>query len=326
MQDRLDDLVNDMESEDQSSTSTPDTSNSTVESSPDQTVSNQESSSVETSTESNPTEVPDQTPPSNSNDNSPRQDGDEKQSKDKPKPKYSHEEQVAYSFSKLNSKLSQTKRELKEALAQIEALKKAKPQETPKTYGPDDFESQADYFKYIANQQLIEQLKKASEAKQASDAKAMEQQAAQDRYSNLAQSIYNTPEAINEYNTVVGKAIEEDGLDQVLNSDAVLADFLNSSNMAPRLVYHFAAMPEELDRIMSIKDPTDKRFALNILSHKLASIFAAKPAENKEATKPSQSSQANVPIVGKAGTGGASAGSIPEQSMDEVLAELRSMV
>jgi len=244
------------------------------------------------------------------------------------RPKYSHEEQVQYSFSKLNSKLSQTKRELKEALAQIEELKKAN---TPKQekLGPEAFGSNEDYLKYIANQSIIEQLQKAAEAKRLSDAEAQASRETQDRYTKRATELFKSKEDIDAYNHIVGKALEE-GLADVLESDKVISDFIKSSDWAPRMVFHFAAMPEDLDKIASIKDPTDKRFALNMLQQRIMTIFS-RPAtqtnpnnNNSTQTQSNESNPPQVPIVGKAGTGAAGGtGSNPEISMDEAMARIR---
>lgn len=240
------------------------------------------------------------------------------------KPRFTHEEQVQYSFAKLNGKLAQTKKELKDALAQIAELKKNTTPK-PEQLGPEAFQNQADYLKYIANQTLIEQLQKAAEAKRLSEAEAQASRESQERYTQRAQELFKTKEDIEAYNSIVGRALEE-GLNDVLNGDKVISDFVKSSDWAPRLVFHFAAMPEDLERITAIKDPTDKRFALNMLQQRIMTVFS-KPAQNQQTqtqTPSGPTPPSSVPIVGKAGTGASSgAGSNPEVTMDEAMARIR---
>lgn len=273
--------------------------------------------------------APDQTPPADDkNPPAPSNQDEGKTGKGNSKPRFTHEEQVQYSFAKLNGKLAQTKKELKDALAQIAELKKNTTPK-PEQLGPEAFQNQADYLKYIANQTLIEQLQKAAEAKRLSEAEAQASRESQDRYTRRAQELFKTKEDIEAYNTIVGRALEE-GLNDVLNGDKVISDFVKSSDWAPRLVFHFAAMPEDLERITAIKDPTDKRFALNMLQQRIMTVFS-KPAQNQsQSTQPKSTSEptpapANpVPIVGKAGTGASgSAGSNPEVTMDEAMARIR---
>ena len=333
MLDRLDQIIetmgDDSENTEQPST-TPDTQ-STEESSTEEThddstsveQNNQEQSTEDTSEDTSATEQPNET--NQTITDSPKQEGKNSRNKNK----YTHEEQVAYAFNKLNSKFSRTKHDLANALKEIEALKKAQasiPAPESKQLGPEAFASQADYFKYIANQSIIEQLQKAAEQKRASEEKTIAMKESQDRYTNRAMQIYNTPEAIEEYNTVVGKAINEEGLGDAIAEDPVITDFINTSNYSPRLVYHFAAIPEDFERIKAIKDPTDKRFALNMLQQKILSVFAKQSSNN--AHKPPVNSNPNpnssVPIIGKAGTGGSSAAGTTEESLDDVMANIRN--
>lgn len=336
MQDRYDEILNQMDSTplvDDSNPSSPDN----TQTPPEVNSGNDQPSSTETQTPSgvNPQDTnpnppsPDQTTPNE--DTNPAAPSNQDEGNDKGKgnqrPKYSHEEQVQYSFSKLNSKLSQTKRELKAALAQIEELKKANAPK-PEKLGPEAFGSNEDYLKYIANQTLIEQLQKAAEAKKLSEAEAEASRESKARYTQRAAELFKTQEDIDAYNNIVGRALEE-GLNDVLNSDTVISDFIKTSDWAPRLVFHFAAMPEDLERISNIKDPTDKRFALNMLQQRIMTVFSRAPKQNQTTqtqtqTNPSGSKPSQVPIVGKAGTGASgSAGSSSEVTMEEAMAKVR---
>ena len=334
MLDRLDQIIdtmgNDPESTDQPST--PDTQSSTETQPSTEEPASTETPGVEQSTQPQSTEAPNEDTSASqepaaqpSATEPPKQEGNSRN-----KNKYTHEEQVAYAFNKLNSKFSRTKRDLANALREIEALKKANAAKPPvtesKALGPEAFSSQEDYLKYIANQSIIEQLQKAAEQKRNADAQSQAIKESQDRYTTRAQQIYNTPEAIEEYNTVVGRAINEEGLGDALANDPVISDFINTSELAPRLVYHFAAIPEDFERISAIKDPTDKRFALNMLQHKIQSVFANQSKSKQTTTQPAETQPTNpsVPIVGKAGTGGASAAGTTELSMDDVMSNLRS--
>lgn len=332
MANRYDDIISQMDSTplDDSTPSSPDTtpSNTDVNSGNDQPGSTDDTKPSDVNPpDPNPAPAdPDQT--KGTEDKAPVAPSNQdegKTGKGNAQPKYSHEEQVRYSFAKLNGRLSQTKKELKEALAQIEELKKANAPK-PEQLGPEAFQNQADYLKYIANQTLIEQLQKAAEAKRLSEAEATASRESQERYTQRAQELFKTKEDIEAYNSIVGRALEE-GLNDVLNGDKVISDFVRSSDWAPRLVFHFAAMPEDLERITAIKDPTDKRFALNMLQQRIMTVFSnqAKPQNQQTQSKPSEPTPPpNVPIVGKAGTGASSsAGSNPEVTMDEAMARIR---
>lgn len=343
MIDRLDEIIDSMGNESENTeqpTSTPDTTASTESNTSTEVQSTEDNQNVEQNTNTQPSNATEEqasnsstaTEAQSSATETPKQEGSNNRNKNK----YTHEEQVAYAFNKLNSKFSRTKKDLAEALKQIEELKKAQAARPPvnesKALGPESFSSQEEYFKYIANQSIIEQLQKAAEQKRSNDAQSQALKESQDRFNSKALEIYNTPEAIEEYNTVVGKAINEDGLADTISNDPVIHDFLNSSNIAPRLVYHFAAIPEDLERITAIKDPTDKRFALNILQHKIQTVFSnmakqAAPNSQPNSQPASNNSQpSSVPIVGKAGTGGASSAGTTELSMDDVMANLRSHI
>jgi len=336
MANRYEELIDSFGSDENDSTQTtqtPDVNANTGDSNPDESRPS-ETQSTDTQPNVNPedsnpaSESPDQTSEQNSSDHQePSNQGEG--NRPKGKRQYTHEEQVQYSFAKLNSKLSSTKRELANALKQIEELKKANAPK-PQKLGPDDFGSNEDYLKYIANQSLIEQLQKAAEAKKASETEAKASQEFTNRYNQRASELFSKPEDIEAYNNIVGEAMNN-GLNDTLNSDSVIVDFIRSSDWAPRLVFHFAAIPEDLERIAAIKDPTDKRFALNMLQQRIATVFGQQrntPAvetpknQTQTHTEPSQSSPA-VPIVGKAGTGSSSGGSNPEVTVDEALTRIR---
>ena len=244
----------------------------------------------------------------------------EKKDNENPNDKgHSPEEQRKYTWQKLRNENKEFKAknealntQIKQLQEQIAKFKEEQPSE--QQYTEENFRSKEDYFRYLAHQQYQQ------------DSKQAQQQQAEQALANLqeqqrAMTILQREEALfpaeqrKQYCDVVNAAMEA-GMSNALNANPDVMEFLDNSEMAPRLLYHFALKPEDFFNIVNNPNPTSRKFALARLEEGLYRTFvlnkgAAQPNNGGEAQPPKNSDVPNqtppkkqVPIIGKIGEGG----------------------
>ena len=231
---------------------------------------------------------------------------------------HSPEEQRKYTWQKLRTENKEFKaknealnNQIKQLKEQIAELKEEKPSE--EQYTEENFRSKEDYFRYLAHQHNQQ------------DARHSQQQQAELALANLqeqqrAMTILQREEALfpaeqrKQYCDVVNAAMEA-GMKNALEANPDVMEFLDNSEMAPRMLFHFALKPEDFMNIVQNPNPTSRKFALARLEEGLYRTFVLNKGANQptggEAQPPKQSDVNNqqppkksVPIIGKIGDGG----------------------
>jgi len=229
------------------------------------------------------------------------------------------EEQRKYTWQKLRNENKEFKaknealnNQIKMLQEQIAKFKEESPSE--EQYTEENFRSKEDYFRYLAHQQY-QQDSRQNQQQQAEQALASLQE--QQRLMTIVQreEALFPAEQRQQYCEVVNAALEA-GMKNALDSNPDVMEFIDNSEMAPRLLYHFALKPEDFFNIVNNPNPTSRKFALARLEEGLYRTFvlnkgATQPNSGSEAQPPKNSEQnnqtppkKNVPIIGKIGEGG----------------------
>lgn len=237
---------------------------------------------------------------------SPEMNCDEKVVTKKTNPsKYSHEEQMTYSFkrqlakqrSKHEQEIANLRAEFDKRLA--EEIDKVK---NPAKYAPKtrkDFEYDDDYVKYLAN----EQVNAAIEAKIAEYQKQQEEEQRQAQvdaeYRNMldksVKSIYNTPEAEADWRAKVGEGMKA-GLGAVIDSDQDLSNYIIFSPIGPKIMYELATNKKAVQDIFTIgttpdghaipRSPGDRMRKMEELAERLSRTDINNNRTNVQPVKP----------------------------------------
>lgn len=224
------------------------------------------------------------------------------------KPVHTHEEKERFAWKKLNEKA----RGYREQIAKLEndlAVLKGK---TPAK--ESDFSNKMDFIQAKVDEKIDARTIKASESemenlKQQADQSEIEAETQRAQY--LVKQTYKTKNEQEEYSRTINMAAEHGMakiLDETPGGQDIIA-FCRNTDLAPRVIYHLAKSPDDLVNIVKDPDHSSRMASLRYLERRLADSFGNKPENKQEAPK----AKANVPVLGKLGTGDA-AGERPSDS------------
>lgn len=215
---------------------------------------------------------------------------------DKEKMEYSFRKQFAKQEGKFRSQLEQMQKELEE-------LKKGtkKPEVTR-----DNFESDEAYTDWKLEQKandLFEQHQKKELENKIAEQNALKQR---ETVVNKVQGLFDEPEELKLYNTMVKYAIDN-GFDDALKHEngKDIKKFIDNSPIGPRVLQHLIGFPDKFNEIFNMDDSVDKKVELKMLERELQHdimLKKSKKASNID-NKDSKQTQTkpNVPVIGKLG-------------------------
>lgn len=221
--------------------------------------------------------------------------------------KYSHEEQMTFSFKRqLSKQRTKHEQEMAEMRKLVESLQDRI--NNPDKYRPkyrDDFNTADEYIDYRSEQKfnkLMEEQRAKEEkaAKEKSDFDAMTNYY-RERAQKHINTLYPTDEAKAHYKEVVDKAFN-DGLGDLLDKDENVSNFLMRRPYGPAILMAIAESPNEyLDRLYS--DPymssSDRIEELRDIEHEI--IKKLEQAKKEEQIKTENVNQEQPKVVGKPG-------------------------
>lgn len=210
---------------------------------------------------------------------------------DKEKMEYSFRKQFAKQDGKYRSQLEQMQKELEELKKGIK-----KPEVTR-----DNFESDEAYTDWKLEQKANDLF--AQYQKKELENKIAEQNALKQRETvvNKVQNIFEDPEELKLYNTMVKYAIDN-GFDDALKHEngKDIKKFVDNSAIGPRVLQHLIGFPDKFNEIFNMNDPVDKKIELKIIERELQHDMMLK--KNKKTSNiDNKDSKPNVPIIGKLG-------------------------
>lgn len=258
--------------------------------------------------------------------NKPNEPSEKKEPESKPEEKgkqnHTPEEQREYAWQKLkkenrafrtqNEALSQQIKQLQE---QISSFKASQENPDKEEYTRENFATEEDWLRYVMHKQYQQD---AANSQNARNEKALEDLQEQKRMLVIAEreEALFPAEKRQEYVQVVSAALNA-GMKSALESNPDIMQFIDNSEMGPRLMYHFAMKPSDLIGIAENPNPTTRGFMLAQLEQGLYRYFVLGQGQQQptapNATPSSQQQQQaaptnpapprNVPVIGKIGEG-----------------------
>ena len=203
-----------------------------------------------------------------------------------PKRQYTPQEQAAYSFrkqlnkqrNKYESKYADLEKNYNSLLERLDRL------EHPEKYAPlnrtqfqdDDSYINAlveDRFNQVWNKQLEEAQKRYEEqSRQNQEAEAYRTKAEEN-----VKKLFKTPEAEKQYRDAVNLALQN-GLGQLIDTDAEVAKYIMRSEYGPKLLYELATKPQLVEEMFSdnVTD-MDRQFRIREMENRIRAEAAPKP-------------------------------------------------
>lgn len=250
----------------------------------------------------------------------------EKKPEDKGKQTHTPEEQREYAWQKLKkeNKAFKTQNEaltqqIKSLQEQIDSFKNSQGNPNEPEYTRDNFATEEDWLRYVAHKQYQ---KDAASSLNEQNVRKLENLQEQQRMLVIAQreEALFPAEKRQEYVQVVSAALQA-GMKSALDANQDIMEFIDNSDMGPRLMYHFAMIPQDLIRIAENPNPTTRGVMLAQLEQGLYRKFVlggglpnqqaqsnATPNVTPNAAPSAAPTNPNpapktVPIIGKIGEG-----------------------
>lgn len=250
----------------------------------------------------------------------------EKKETEPNKQQHTQEEQKEYAWQKLRkenksfrTQNEQLTKQIKELQAQIDNYKKSGT-EQKESLTSDQFATQADFMRYVAHEQNVKDFA-AMQNQQNEDAlKQLQEQQRMLVIAEREEALFPA-EKRTEYVQVVNAAMNA-GMKSALENNPDIMQFIDNSQMGPRILYHFAMMPKDMIAIAENPNPASRQFMLANLERGLYNHFVLgagnpqngkpnpetnpNPAPNPSGAPTNQSTppkKAPPPVIGKVGGG-----------------------
>ena len=238
---------------------------------------------------------------------------------------HTQEEQKEYAWQKLRkenksfrTQNEQLTKQIKELQAQIDNYKKSGTEQQEQLTS-DQFATQADFMRYVAHEQNVKDFA-AMQNQQNEDAlKQLQEQQRMLVIAEREEALFPA-EKRTEYVQVVNAAMNA-GMKSALENNPDIMQFIDNSQMGPRILYHFAMMPKDMIAIAENPNPTSRQFMLAQLESGLYNHFVTGAGnQQKQDAAPNQNPAPNTsgapnnqspapqkknppPIIGKVGGG-----------------------
>lgn len=233
------------------------------------------------------------------NEEKPLNDEDKQEAKKESKPKWSHQEQVNHSFSKLKQK---HKAEVEGLKKEIENLKKQLENKVVKS----DYEDEDAYL----DAKLEEKMAKRELAKKEQELDNKTSNGVLEYYTERARVLYPTKIEQDAYTKAYNKGISEGTIDIVMK-DQIIREFINESEYGPKLIEHFCMKPD-VASTLSEMGTARKSVELVALETRLKNYLERLSKKSNDVPNASQnqgSSKDNLkvkaPVIGKVANKGA---------------------
>lgn len=265
-------------------------------------------------------------------DKNPAKPSEEKGKPDKPE-KPDNTAQQNHAWQKLRTQNRDYKREIARLKQELE---KYKPVERA-DYNEDQFANKADFYRVVAHEQnQIDRAKWKTEELNEQIA-ALERAERDQTIIQRETALFPTEKEYGEYCQIVNSCMQS-GMKNALDANPDIMEFIDNSDMGPRLLYHFAMKPQDFKQIADNPNKVSRSFMLSQLERGLYEHFVLKPQgqgaganTNTQVAQPpvqtppaspnpapqGQQSKKEVPVIGKLGTGADK--STPDLSESEVM-------
>lgn len=174
-------------------------------------------------------------------------------------------DKATYSFKKqMNKQRSKYESDLAELRKQIEELKK--PQEPQKFR--DNFENDDQYIDYLVEQRFNKMMSKRDEEEMKRQAKMDDIYRQNKQIDDNIAKHFTTPEAKEDYRNTVSRAFEN-GLEELLDNEQYVRDYLMKSPNGPKILYELAKDTNKVNTIFTQPDPMSRLLELKMLERDL---------------------------------------------------------
>lgn len=205
-------------------------------------------------------------------------------------------DKATYSFKKqMNKQRSKYESDLAELRKQIEELKK--PQEPQKFR--DNFENDDQYIDYLVEQRFNKMMSKRDEEEMKRQAKMDDIYRQNKQIDDNIAKHFTTPEAKEDYRNTVSRAFEN-GLEELLDNEQYVRDYLMKSPNGPKILYELAKDTNKVNTIFTQPDPMSRLLELKMLERDLMKA-PVQPAVQEPAPEVKPVVQEPPRAVGKPG-------------------------
>ena len=209
---------------------------------------------------------------------------------------HTQEEKQEYAWQKLKrenknfrSQNEQLTKQIKDLESQIAAFKEtaSKPHEE---LTEEQFATKADYLRWLAHDQNQKDFATLQNQQNEAYLKQLQEQQRMLVIAEREEALFPA-EKRTEYVQVVNAAYEA-GMKSALENNPDIMQFIDNSQMGPRILYHFAMMPKDMIAIAENPNPTTRQFMLAQLESGLYNHFV-KGAGNKQQPNPAPNTNPN---------------------------------
>jgi len=192
---------------------------------------------------------------------------DKSQFSDMQKAEYSFRKQLGKQKSRYESQLAEQRKAYEDLQSRLERLENP---DKYKTKLRDSFQTDDEYIDYIVQQRMdkiLDEQNRRNLIEREQEAMDEEFHANIDR--NIASTFKTESEKQDYYNTV--KAAFDRGLEELMDQEKNVADYIMKSPTGPRLLYELAKDPGKVKQIYSQRDPMSRLFELKMIERDLVS-------------------------------------------------------
>ena len=210
---------------------------------------------------------------------------------------HTQEEKQEYAWQKLKrenknfrSQNEQLSKQIKELEAQIATFKEAgnKPQET---LTEEQFATKEDYLRYVAHQQNMKDFAALQNQNNEAYLKQLQDQQRMLVIAEREEALFPA-EKRTEYVQVVNAAYEA-GMKSALENNPDIMQFIDNSQMGPRILYHFAMKPQDMIAIAENPNPASRQFMLAQLESGLYNHFVKGAGNQQQQPNPAPNTNPN---------------------------------
>lgn len=201
---------------------------------------------------------------------------DKNQFSDLQKAEHSFKRQLGKQKSKYESQLAEQKKAYEELQSRLDRL------ENPEKYKEkkrDSFKTDDEYIDYIVQQRMnkiMDEQNENSLREREKEAREIEFHENIDRNIN---DTFKTEQEKEDYYNVVKNAFDK-GLEELMDKEKYVAEYIMKNPTGPRLLYELAKDPKKVNKIYSQRDPMSRLFELKMLERELNSAPVQKTSPN----------------------------------------------